>query len=111
MKPGELKRKTGLKPKRRKPSEYARIYGSRARVEAIKRMRCAVPGCGLGPCHNAHIRNGGMGRKSDWTDIVPLCGRHHFAFDDQLGSVELFDRRFGTDLEALAARLAVEVLP
>jgi hypothetical protein len=29
--------------------------------------------CGHGPCDNAHIETGGMGRKADYTKIIPLC--------------------------------------
>lgn len=103
---GEGKR---VRPKKRSPSEYARIYGSRERVERIKAMRCTVPGCVRRPSENAHIENGGMGRKAGWETITPLCHQHHHQLDNGLGSVEAFDRKFGTNLRATAARLAEEI--
>lgn len=72
-------KKTRLKPKKRSAAEYARIYGSKARVEFVKAMPCV--GCGRDwehtrvPIDNAHIENGGVGRKADYTKIVPLCSR------------------------------------
>lgn len=99
-----------IKPKKRKASEYRRIYGSRARVKAMKALGCAVSHCRLGPVHNAHLTNGGTGRKADWDTIVPLCASHHMQLDDVLGSVEAFDALYGTDLWATARRLA-ETLP
>lgn len=105
---GEVRR---MRPKKRSASEYARIYGSRERVERIKAMPCTVPGCVRRPSENAHIENGGMGRKAGWETVLPLCHQHHHQLDDVLGSVELFDRTYLTDLRATAARLAVEVTP
>lgn len=79
-----------IKPKKRKPSEFARIYGSKKRVEWIKSLRCSS--CGVvGYSQNAHTENGGMGRKADHTTIVPLCGPHdglqgcHADFDQHDG--------------------------
>lgn len=63
------------KPRRkpRKPSEFARIYHSKQRVEFVKSLPCAA--CGVvGYSENAHIETGGMGRKADFDKIVPLCG-------------------------------------
>lgn len=68
-----------IKPKKRKASEFARIYGSKERVEWVKSLSCV--GCGRNwdttcvPIDNAHIETGGMGRKADYDKIVPLCSR------------------------------------
>lgn len=63
---------------RRKPggSEYARIYGSKARVEYVKLHPCA--GCGVvGYSENAHTESGhGVGYKANASTIAPLCGPH-----------------------------------
>lgn len=81
MKRTPLKRKTALKAKTRpraKPRsnlEFQRVYGSKRRVEFIKHLPCAV--CGKTPCENAHTKSGGMGRKADYTTIVPLCRKCH----------------------------------
>ncbi len=37
----------------------------------VKALPCF--GCDGGPSENHHIVNGGMGRKSDYTNIIPLC--------------------------------------
>jgi hypothetical protein len=72
-----LGRTTRVKAKnpKRKAAEFARCYGSRARVAFVKALPCCI--CGGGPCDNAHLGNGGMGRKSDYPNIVPLCRTHH----------------------------------
>lgn len=70
-----MKRGGRIKPKKRKPSEFARIYGSPARVRFVARLGCVV--CGRTPAENAHTESGGMGRKADADTIVPLCGFHH----------------------------------
>ena len=87
MKRTPLKRKTRLttkakpKPRQRikaKPRssiEFQRVYGSKRRVAYIKELPCVV--CGNGPCENAHIKSGGVGRKAEYTDIIPLCFTCH----------------------------------
>lgn len=81
MKRTPLKRKTKLvaktkpKAKKRTTSDFARVYGSKARVEWVKSQPCVA--CHSGPCENAHIKSGGVGRKADFTQIVPLCASCH----------------------------------
>jgi hypothetical protein len=103
-----------IKPKKRKPSEFARIYGSRERVQAIKALRCEACWKYRGPSENAHIKTGGTGRKADFAFIVPLCRGHHRTDTDSLhnlGSVEAFDAKHGTNLKARAAFLAEFLRP
>ena len=64
-----------MKAKPRSSIEFQRVYGSKRRVEFVKRMGCCV--CGKTPCENAHIKSGGMGRKADYRDIIPLCTACH----------------------------------
>ena len=64
-----------IKRKPRKPSEYARCYGSRERVAWIKSLPCME--CGGKPSDPAHTATGGMGRKADASTIAPLCRRCH----------------------------------
>lgn len=64
-----------IKAKPRSSVEFQRVYGSKRRVEFVKRMGCCV--CGKTPCENAHIKSGGMGRKADYRDIIPLCSACH----------------------------------
>ncbi len=71
------------KPIKRKPrpaSETLRIYGPPARRVWVKNHPCCV--CGDGPCVNAHIKVDGLGKKSHYTNIVPLC----FSCDQRIGT-------------------------
>lgn len=63
-----------VNPKRRK-SEFARCYHSKERVKFVRSLACCV--CSARPSENAHIVNGGMGRKADYDQIAPLCTFHH----------------------------------
>ena len=85
-----LKRKASLKTrkpipkknKKRADANYARAYGSKARVAFIKTLACGV--CGTTPSDNAHIHGSksGMGRKGPYTDIIPLCQSCHTLYDE-----------------------------
>lgn len=82
MKRTPLKRTTGLKrtkkitAKKRSASEFRRIYGSRARVAFVKRLPCFS--CwDFGEIQNAHVSSGGMGRKANAAEIIPLCKACH----------------------------------
>lgn len=98
-----IRRRSPLKRKPRKPSEFKRIYGSRARVAWVKRQPCIVTtGVCAGPIENAHIVTGGMGRKADADQIVPLCNRHHHNLHG-LGR-ESFERLYLVSLAACAAQ-------
>lgn len=112
----QLRRKTSLRPKvanhrktrpKRKPSEFARIYGSTERVEWIQARPCVS--CGRIPSENAHIPSkSGMGRKGDYTNIIPLCTVCHRRLHDwgpakfsKLGTAH----QFGLDLHFVAMRI------
>lgn len=78
--------RSAIKPRTKRPKarnvkrhagEWARAYGSKARVAFVKSLACRVSGCMDGPVENAHTVNGGMGRKADANTIVPLCRAHH----------------------------------
>lgn len=73
-------RRTGrVKPvnRKRKQSEFARCYHSKARVAWVKALPCAVSGCPNTPCDNAHVVNAGASRKADYLYVIPLCKTHH----------------------------------
>jgi hypothetical protein len=89
------------KAKKRTASEFARIYGSRARTVFVKSLRCTVGICVGWPVEQAHTQNGGMGRKGDAASIVPMCFWHHKWLHSM--GVESFRQRFGVDLDAAAA--------
>jgi hypothetical protein len=97
-------KRSALKPKKRSPSEFRRIYGSRARMLWVKSQRCAW--CVLrghlhdcGPVDNAHTENEGLSRKGHYTTIVPLGRPHHEKYD-----------RHEHPFSSPASRLAVKYL-
>ena len=70
---------------KRKAREFARTYGSKARVEYVKTIACCH--CwhwSKGGIDNAHTTGGGMSRKGDYTTIVPLCRSCHVRYDEYL---------------------------
>jgi len=86
---GRIPRRTPLSPRqpprgrrKRRPSEFARIYGSKARVAWVKALGCVI--CGAVPSDNAHTAGGGTGYKAGYETIVPLCREHHRAYDEHL---------------------------
>lgn len=91
-----------IKAKKRKPSEFQRIYGGRVRVRWIKAQRCAVRGGACqGPIENAHAVSGGMGRKADAHTILPLCKLHHLILHN-IGA-QSFELHYGVRLKSEAA--------
>jgi len=62
----------------RRAKSFARSYHSVERVLFVKGLACLAPRheC-IGQPENAHVVTGGMGRKGDYTSIVPLCAYHH----------------------------------
>lgn len=99
--------RTQIKKRARKPSEFRRIYGSRARVAVVKRLPCAI--CLCSPCDNHHTRNGGTGRKAGWETIVPLCTGPEGCHAEMTNCSSVFWRGAfyrNKDLWPLAAELA-----
>lgn len=107
-KPAEfsLSRKGAIPKKKRKPSEFARIYGSRARVRWVIAQPCAVrTSMCRGLSQNAHVcsdEQHGMGRKSSYRCIAPLCDHHHRALHSR--GVLWFIVTFGVTPDELAAQ-------
>lgn len=99
LKRGRVKRSNPT----RKAKNWTRAYGSPERVAFVAGLPCIV---GL-LCHyahpreNAHIGTGGMGRKSDADQIVPLCRTHHAALH-RLGR-GWFEQSFSVNLASHAA--------
>lgn len=70
----QLKRSGPIKAKPRSAKEFARIYGSKARVKFVERLPCAACGyAGEVRRENAHTKNDGLSRKGHYTTIIPLC--------------------------------------
>ena len=61
---------------KRKASEFARCYHSKARVAFVASLPCAC-GCSRSPCENAHTLTGGVGRKGHYLTIIPLFPECH----------------------------------
>jgi len=86
--PKASKRPKAVNPARRK-REWALAYHSAERVTWIQGLSCVW--CSMlfpfarpwlaGGCQNAHTTGGGMGRKSGYETIAPLCNGHHAAYD------------------------------
>lgn len=73
----------------------------------VRSHGCCVPGCGATSVDFAHLRSAtivGMGQKPHDIFGVSLCRDHHVE-QHSLG-VEVFDRKYGIDLWALAAEFA-----
>lgn len=82
---------------------WLRAYGSEKRVRFVKSLPCLVNNAECsGPIENAHIENGGMGRKADADKIVPLCQHHH---REQHAGPVTFVQKYTLDLPAAAARV------
>ncbi len=93
--------------KKRKPSEFARIYGSRERVTWVKSLPCLVAGGACeGPIDNAHTATGGTGYKAGYKTIVPLCRYHH----ERLHAIghARFHKDYFVDLASHAVRIERE---
>ena len=92
-----MKRNTPLKPRnpKRKAENFERAYGGEARVLWIQAHPCVA--CGAKPCHNAHTKGGGAGRKADARWIVPLCATCHDAYH-RIGQ-RTFEMGMGIDLD------------
>ena len=89
----------------RSVSEFNRIYGSDSRVKWIKAKPCVF--CGQGPCENAHVTNGGMGRKADADKIIPACRACHHEMDHGIGK-KAMERKYGVNLRELARQIEAE---
>jgi hypothetical protein len=73
----------------------------------VKSHGCCVPGCDATVVDFAHLRsasNAGMHQKPHDIFGVSLCRQHHIE-QHSLG-IDAFDRKYGTDLWALAAEFA-----
>jgi hypothetical protein len=97
----EMKRRN----EKRRAKRYARDFGTRA--EAVREMPCLV--CGHVPSEPAHVRSRGAG--GDRRSVVPLCGPfaggHHR--EQHTRGIQTFQRKYGIDLHAEAARIAAEL--
>jgi hypothetical protein len=98
-----------IKPKKRTPEESQRIYGGEY-GEWLVTNPCLVDGIAGHTCFGAiercHTENGGMSRKGNAETQVPMCHGAH-KLQHSIG-VKSFERVFGVDLKASAARYRAE---
>jgi hypothetical protein len=92
----------------RRKREWLRAYGSRERAAFVRTLPCV--GCGrVGFSENAHVITGGMSRKADAKDIVPLCGHLYSILVNCHGElhregIASFEAAHGIDLAECAAQ-------
>jgi hypothetical protein len=90
---------------KRRQTEFARCYHSKARVQWVKARACLVANAQCRqPIENAHVTDDGtkgMGRKSGFACIAPLCRFHHFEL--HIIGPE-FESRYGVSLAFAAAQ-------
>ena len=70
-------KRSGIKKanRKRKAANLERAHGPAERRAWIKTLPCA--NCGIvGYSEGAHIKNGGMARKAEASQTIPLCGWH-----------------------------------
>jgi hypothetical protein len=93
--------------------ELERAHGDAEFRAWMKRQPCVV--CGRTPCDAAHLKSGGMGRKDDVGNTVPMCSTqpgysgHHDEYDGRkrAGGKKTFLAKYPQlDLPALAAAIA-----
>lgn len=98
-----MKRSTKVKGRneKRRKKEWERAYHSAERVAFVKSLRCCASGV-KGSIENAHITTGGMSRKADYTQIVPL----HVDLHRQLHQIgrATFERCWKINLDIAAAQ-------
>ena len=97
-KPAKARAKMNPRNEARRATEFARAYGSAARVLWVAGWPCVV--CNKTPCQNAHIATGGMGRKADADRVVPLCKPHHHELHQ--AGLASFERQHGVSLSFTA---------
>ena len=107
-----LTRRTGVKRanRKRKASEWKRAYRSKEFVLWIKTQPCAVRDEMCNPeSEAAHIKTGGMGRKSSADHIIPLCAFHHWSL--HWHGKNTFERLHGQTLADLAKQTQIAWQP
>ena len=70
-----LARTGRIASKPRTKAERERVYGPEERGDWLRSHPCLA--CGFLPTEVCHVKNGGMSRKGDASQTVPLCHAHH----------------------------------
>lgn len=72
-----------IKPNwKRRDANFVRQYGSSARVLFVKSLPCCWCATTQEERQNCHLPSrSGMGRKGDFTTVVPMCGSCHDRLD------------------------------
>lgn len=91
-----MKRKTPLRRnKKRRERLFRRQFGSKERLEWLKRSSCL---CGKPAAHAHHVKSRGAGGTAD--DLVPLCVSCHTEI--HWVGIKTFELENGVDLKTLA---------
>lgn len=78
--------------RKRQAKEKPRTFGDKARRAWMVSQPCCV--CGKpGPSQQHHVRTGGMGRKSDYTETVPICWECHDGWHRSNPPLDTVERR------------------
>jgi hypothetical protein len=70
-----LQRSPMKRGRKRSKAERERVYGTEARQTWYRAQPCLT--CHRSPVELAHVVTGGMGRKSDASNLLPLCMTCH----------------------------------
>lgn len=87
-----------------KAEEFARKYHSRERVLWMQRQPSIISG--EVPCVNAHVGIEGIGRKADYTKIVPLTKAEHDEIEKPNGGIKTFCAKYSVSIEWLLEQAA-----
>lgn len=78
----------------KKPCKEAQEHYSR-----VAELGCII--CGR-PAELHHLTGAGMGLKSHWSEVIPLCPEHHRTGKDAVhAGKKSFEAKFGTQRELL----------
>lgn len=103
----KLARHTRLAPvtkdKVKRATRFERAFLSVEFVAFIHSQPCAAPGCYRTDVQCAHVGKP-RSRGGRWYEIAPLCAAHH---QEQEKRTKQFDAKYRTDLESIAAGLAL----
>lgn len=79
------------------------MEGKKIHYRKIAELGCCICGQPAEIHHITGIVHRGLGSKSHWTQVIPLCVNHHRAGKYAVhGGVKTFEERYGTQEELLA---------
>ena len=77
------------------------------RIADLGCIVCRNAGLGVTPAQIHHIREGqGMAQRADNFLVIPLCQDHHTGKDSIHGDRQMFQARYGSELDLLAQTIS-----